>query len=193
MMSGMEKNRCKKIARSIPTGRYTGRARSAILLLAAAILFASCATAPKTASTGTKTVKSTSTKAQTPSGQLSGKVWLLAGYETDTLFVPLEPGHGSAGKIILKEDGTFEGTTGINSFAGTWKTGKTTADGYVPASFTVTKKSAKPAPNEIAAKFEKDLLGDLAGTRALKMEKDSFRLLDGQKRILLRFIFTNQE
>jgi len=33
--------------------------------------------------------------------RLAGKKWLLAGYDAGSLFVPLEPGHGSTAWILL--------------------------------------------------------------------------------------------
>ncbi len=123
-----------------------------------------------------------------PNGTV-GKVWLLAGYDAGALFVPLIPGEGSNGLIVFAANGSFKGSTGLNEFKGTWKAGKADGNGYIPITISLTKTSNDPAPNATAARFEETLCADIVGSRFLKKERDSFRLLDAKKKSLVEFIF----
>ena len=53
---------------------------------------------------------------------------------------------------------------------------------------SIAKTTSRAAPNAVAARFERELLGHLAAARSLEMEKDSFLLLDGRDRVLLRYL-----
>lgn len=160
-------------------------ARSAILLTAiGAALFAvaACATPPRGRGTPSTT--------QGAEAWLSGKTWRLAGYSYAGQFIPLEPGHGTTARVAFSADGSLAGFTGSNAFGGSWRLGKETAKDTRAFAATVSGLGKKAAPNEIAARFEADLVRELAAARALKREKDAFALLDGHGGILLRFIFS---
>ncbi len=125
--------------------------------------------------------------------QLADKTWLLAGYlptgtDAGSVFVPLEPGHGSTAWILLGNDGKLNGSTGINTFSGSWKLGSSTKTGTGIA-ISVGGMTRIGAPNEIAAKFEKDLIRELGEARRLKTGKDSIQLVNGQDKTLLQFIY----
>lgn len=192
MVGNMKKNHARARA-STPSKTF------AITLFAAltAIGLASCAGVPGSPKkAGGAPVAATArgkTGAATPGAMLVGPAWLLAGYDTGAFFVPLEPGHGTTARVVFTADGKLSGTTGFTAFSGTWKTGKTDTDGYVPVTLTTALSGASKAPNDTAAKFERDLLSCFASSRLLKKEKDSFRLLDGQKRILLRYLSATSE
>ncbi len=120
-----------------------------------------------------------------------GKTWLLAGYTFDGKFIPLEPGHGSAAKLVFRDDGTLSGFTGTNVFSGTWKIGKTRSPETRTLSVKVTGITKKASPNGIAARFEADFLREIGEARSVTQKKDSIQLLDGRDGILLRFIAAN--
>lgn len=184
----------KPVHISIPIPAATVAALAAITLLTALTVLGltSCASSPGSTGKASETsVASTArgkTSATTPGAGLVGPAWLLAGYDTGAFFVPLEPGHGTTARLVFTADGKLAGSTGFTAFEGTWKAGKTNADGYVPVTLTAALNGTSKAPNDTAAKFERDLLSCISSARLLKMEKDSFRLLDGQKRILLRYL-----
>lgn len=166
--------------------KTTGVELCAILSLTfLAALFTACASTPENSRVQTPETAITAT--------LVGKAWLLAGYDTGSFFVPLEPGHGTTARVVFSANGKLEGSTGFTVFSGTWKAGKADTNGYSPMTLTATLTGTSRAPNATAIKFEKDLLSCLTSARLLKMEKDSFRLLDGQKRILLRYLSTSAE
>jgi len=170
----------------IPTGRYRAyfAIPTVILLITACTLITP---SPNSAKSGTNTSTSTIYT------QLTGKTWLLAGYVANGTFIPLEPGQGTTGRIVFKSDGTLTGTTGINTFAGAWKMKNTNQKGMYQFTVSLSDITKKPAPNEIAKKFDSDILGYLAKTHALKMEKDSIRLIDEQNETLIRYIFLESD
>jgi hypothetical protein len=166
------------LAASIPTGRYTGVFPALLLIFT---LF-SCTT-----STPASSARIGSGVA--PTAGITGKVWRLGGYRTEDQYVTLEIENGSTAKIIFSPDNTFEGTTGVNTFVGSWNAKNKTAEGYVPITLNARVTSSKKAPNDIAARYERDILADLGAAKLLKTEKGSLRLLDARKGTLLEFVF----
>lgn len=128
-------------------------------------------------------------KPKSAGDQLTGKVWLLAGYYTGTQFVPLQPGEGTTARIFFKDDGTLSGTTGINEFTGAWALQKTQSAGLTPFTMQIKGLTKVASPNPIAAKFEQDLVRQIGSARFVKKGKDSILFLGGQNEILLQFIF----
>ncbi len=125
--------------------------------------------------------------------RLAGKTWLLSGYDAGSVFVPLEPGHGSTAWILFLPDGKLNGTTGINTFSGSWKLGAGSGSGAgTSLAITVGGMTRMAAPNEIAAKFEQDLVRELGQVRRLKTGKDSILLADAQDKTLLQFIYRGE-
>ncbi len=118
---------------------------------------------------------------------LTAKTWYLSGFRSSGGFVAIQPGQGSSALIILKRDGTIEGTTGVNQFAGTWTLANGHANGYA---FTAKVRAAtnREPPNDIAARFDRDILALINRADTLKMEKDSIALENGRDGILLGFI-----
>ncbi len=157
-----------------------------LLLIALVLSLSSCETAASGAAR--KRTVSDSGKAA-----LSGKTWLLAGYAFANQYIPLEPGHGSTALVVFGADGTLSGSTGTNTFSGTWSLGKASAQGSRAFTATILRLTKKSAPNETAARFEADFIRELGSAKALKTGKDSFRLLDARNGILLSFIFSPAE
>jgi len=154
------------------------------------LVITACSLLPPSSSSA-KTGTSTGIPSYTT--QLTGKTWLLAGYTANETFIPLEPGQGTTGRIVFKTDGTLIGTTGINTFAGSWKMKSSGQKGIYRFTLLLSGISNKPAPNDIAMKFDRDILGYLARTHALKMEKDSIKLIDERNETLIRFIFLESD
>jgi heat shock protein HslJ len=170
----------------IPTGRYSAYFAITTFIL----LITACSLLPPSPSS----VKSAaSTVVSAYSTQITGKTWLLAGYAANGTFIPLEPGQGTTGRIVFKADGTLIGTTGINTFAGSWKMKNSNKKGIYQFTVALSDISKKEAPNDIALKFDRDILGYLAKTHALKMEKDSIKLIDERNETLIRFIFLESD
>jgi len=166
----------------------------AALLLAAglACALAGCGTpATGLAKTPEKAAVAPVKPGDTLHDRLAGKKWLLSGYDAGSVFVPLEPGHGSTAWILLHPDGKLNGTTGINTFSGSWKLG-TDSNRGTAVTITVGGMTRMVAPNEIAAKFEQDITRELGETRRLKTGKDSILLADAQDKTLLRFIYRGE-
>jgi hypothetical protein len=186
----------KTLSRS-PVSRMSIMPLVVAALFLTAILFSSCASAPSPSENSRGKAAAIAERAKTsgpaPGSSLAGPAWLLAGYDTGSFFVPLEPGHGTTARLVFSANGKLAGTTGFTAFAGTWKAGKADAGGYVPVTMTADLIEKSRAPNDTAVKFERDLLACISSTRLLKQEKDSFRLLDGQKRILLRYLAATAE
>ena len=151
---------------------------------AACVVLAGCQTAGGGASKGG------GAKANARGNELTGKTWQLAGYRAETQFIPLEPGHATSARVVFNKDGTLSGTTGINTFGGSWKLGRKLSPGTQAIAITVSGLGKKASPNEIAARFERDLIRELAAARTLKKGKDSIQLLDGRDEILLQFVFS---
>lgn len=129
--------------------------------------------------------------------RIAGKNWLLSGYDAGSVFVPLEPGHGSTAWILFEPDGRLHGTTGINTFSGSWKLGSSSGGGTdsnrgTTIAITVAGMTRMAAPNGIAAKFEQDIIRELGAARRLKTGKDSILLADGQDKTLLQFIYRGE-
>lgn len=121
--------------------------------------------------------------------RLTGKTWLLAGYAPDGTFFPLEPEHGTTAMLILNPDGSLGGSTGWNEFSGSWTVRGKTAKGEYPTAIRIAKSSKDAPPNDIAARFDRDIQRLLGKAAALKEGQDSFVLLDSSGEIILRYIF----
>jgi len=168
----------------IPTGRYSPY----FAILSFLLLLTNCSVLPPSPISTKKNVAS-SVSSSVDSTQLTGKTWLLAGYAANGTFIPLEPGQGTTGRIVFKPDGTLMGTTGINTFTGSWKLTSSNQKGIYQFAVSLYDISKKAAPNDIAQKFDRDILGYLEKTHAVKMEKDSIKLIDERNETLIRFIF----
>jgi heat shock protein HslJ len=157
------------------------------LVFSSLILVGGCATG------GRGGVKSPEAHTQKPektvAQQLSDKTWLLAGYNTGNLFVPLEPGQGTTAWILFSQDGSLNGTTGFNTFKGLWSLKKTAKPGVYRISITLRGLTKMAAPNETAAEFEQDLLHQFAASRLLKTGKDSILLMNEQNETLVQCIY----
>lgn len=121
--------------------------------------------------------------------RLTGKTWLLAGYAPDGAFLPLEPEHGTSAMLILNPDGSLEGSTGWNDFSGSWTVRGKTAKGEYPSAIRIGKTSRDEPPNDIAARFDRDVQRLLGKASSLKEGQNSFVLLDSAGEIILRYIF----
>lgn len=121
--------------------------------------------------------------------ELSGKNWLLAGIRVAGTLYPLEPEHGSASLLIFRPNGTLSGSTGTNTFMGTWKTGSPKKNGTIPLSISTNGITKVAAPSDTAAQFEQNLLASLASVKSVQTEKGSIRFLDGSGETLLVYIF----
>lgn len=153
------------------------------LLAAVAFLLAGCASEGNTARGHSHATT------QSDIAGLSGKTWLLAGYRAETQFIPLEPGQGSTARLVFGRDGSLSGSTGNNTFSGSWNLqGKNRAGTYA-FKLTISGLTRIKAPNDTAARFEKDLISQLAAAKALKKGKDFIQLLDGRNEILVQFIY----
>ena len=62
--------------------------------------------------------------------------------------------------------------------------------GTQASAISVSGLGKKQSPTEIAERFERDLIREIAAARALKKGKDSIQLLDGRDVILLQFVFS---
>lgn len=121
--------------------------------------------------------------------QLSNKTWLLAGYRTGEYFVPLVPGQGSTAWILFFENGTMQGTTGINTFSGAWSMKKTSKAGIYTISIDIKGLTKIAAPNETAAKFELDLIQQIEAASLLQTGKDSILLMNEQNETLVQCVY----
>jgi heat shock protein HslJ len=161
--------------------------RAAILALAASVclLLVSCTTSGP--------AKPSRSAAFRPASDLhapeilASKTWYLSGFRSADGFVPIQPGQGSSALVILKRDGTIEGTTGINQFAGTWSLGNGRSGAYAFSAKVRTTTRHEP-PNDIAARFDRDILALINRADTLKITKDSISLENGRDGILLGFI-----
>jgi len=120
---------------------------------------------------------------------LSGKNWLLAGLRVSGTLYPLEPEHGSTAMLIFKQNGALSGSTGINTFMGTWKAGIQAKNGTIPFAITTNGITKVAATNDMAAEFEQNILTALASVKSVQTEKDTIRFLDGAGEVLLVYIF----
>lgn len=123
---------------------------------------------------------------------LAGPVWILAGYQRESGFLPIEPGHGSAARIIFRENGTFEATTGWSVFSGTWKasnnsTANTSSAKFYPSAFK------SDAPDLAGEQFEEDIIRALRNTRSIQKKVAALRFLDASGTPLLDFISLRPE
>jgi hypothetical protein len=153
-----------------------------LITLIATLLAASCSTAGKTLS-----IPDLGAKPEV-SAWLCGGTWLLVGYLPNETFIPLEPEHGATGFMSFKSDGTISGSTGVNEFGGTWSLRKQSPSGTFPFSVTLKTVTRKKASNEIAAKFDRDVIRLIGQSQSLKTEKDFIHTCDGQGKTLLRFL-----
>lgn len=122
---------------------------------------------------------------------LAGPLWLLSGFLRESGFVPLEPGHGTSARILMHDDGTFEGTTGWTVFTGKWNAKSFRADKTAEASFTISKFRSE-APDAASQQFEDDLIGNLLKTRSVRKGQSAIRLLDAADEPLLEFISSSR-
>ena len=181
-----EKNLTKQTC--IPTGRYSAN----FAIISFLLLLSACSLLPPSPSSENK-ISSSSAPTSAYNTQITGKTWLLAGYAANGTFIPLEPGQGTTGRIIFRDDGTLTGTTGINTFSGSWKIKSSNQKGSYQFTVSLSDISKKAAPNEIAQKFDRDILGHLVKTHTLKMEKDSIKLIDERNETLIRYIFLESD
>ncbi|CEM61425.1 META domain-containing protein [Treponema phagedenis] len=117
-------------------------------------------------------------------------IWLLAGYRSEQGFIPLEPEHGSFGKIKFESDGKFSATSGVNLGNGSWKKGKKVSENLYALSLGTIGVTRMAAENEISAKFDSDFFTLLGKTAYIQFEADGFKLLDEKQEQLLYFIFS---
>lgn len=150
-------------------------------------LFIGCHSLAKTSIQ--KPVSMTKSNEKNLISQISEKKWLLAGYNTGRIFVPLEPEHGSTGWILFQKDGKFEGNTGVNSFSGIWTVKKNTRKNEYNTILTIKKLTKQTGPNEIAKKFDQDIIHQIEASKRLKTGRDSFLFLNEQEETLLQFIY----
>lgn len=141
------------------------------------VMVAGCSTAPER----------TAAPAET---SIAGPVWMLAGYARESGFIPLEPGHGSTAKIVLKADGTFEATSGWSVFSGTWKTGRFKSDSTASASFSPSPFRSS-AGNSAAELFEQDLIQAFRATRSIQRGPSAIRFLNASGKPVLEFLAMN--
>lgn len=123
---------------------------------------------------------------------MAGPVWLLAGYQRESGFLPIEPGHGSTARIIFRENGTFEATTGWSIFSGTWKASNngnssTSSAKFYPAVFE------SRAPSTVGEQFEEDIIRALRNTRSIQKGAATLRFLDASGKPLLDFISSSPD
>ncbi len=171
---------------------YTISARISAQLLAFCMLlvFTGCTSPIKKSSSHSAVTDKSRTTIQS---LLSEKKWLLAGYNTGTVYVPLEPDHGSTAWILFRSDGKLNGSTGMNTFTGAWSVKTTGTEGLYTFAVTIQNLTKKAPPNEIAAKFEKDIIRQFEAASRLKTRKDSILLLGGQNETLIECIYRESE
>ena len=170
--------------KTVPGALARTRLFALLFACAACVVLVGCQTI------GGGAAKNKAAKSNAGENGLTGKTWQLAGYRAETQFIPLEPGHATSARIVFNKDGTLSGTTGINTFGGSWKLGRKMSAGTQAIAITVSGLGKKQSPNEIASRFERDLIREIAAARALKKGKDSIQLLDGRDEILLQFVFS---
>ncbi len=156
-------------------------ARFAAVVAAALMVLGSCA------SQGTAAKRPP--KEKSVEERLSGKVWLLAGYAAGETFIPIEPGHGSSGKLVFAADRTLSGSTGWNAIAGSWSIRKESRPGQYPLSLKVVRSTKLAPPGDVAARYERDIMRHFAKTVSIRLTRDEFRLLDEKGTVLLHYIF----
>lgn len=145
----------------------------------AMVLFYGCAGTPSSGySTGSKR------------SMLEGQVWFLAGYQRESGFVPIEPGHGSTARIVFRKDGTFEATSGWSVFSGKWNTQNTLSSSTSSAKFYPAAFKSS-APSTVAEQFEQDLIRALKNTRSIMKGAATVRFLDASGKPLLDLISSN--
>ncbi len=120
---------------------------------------------------------------------LTGKLFVLAGYESKNGFVPIEPEHGGLAALYFENRNTINGHTGINRFSASWtinphRRGKVQEIRISPAG--ITKMGA---PSQEVAEFERRFLELLDRSRQIETGRDSFILLDTNGKKLLHFIW----
>lgn len=166
---------------------------TAFALCAALVLIAGCGSVPAGKQTAAERGAAIAHRAEAV--DFAGKTLLLVGFLHDGTFIPLEPGHGSSANIIFSGDGTVSGYSGFRDFSGTWKSGKTGANGMRNCNIAIaapkngTSAAGHTAVDAIAARFEKDFFAALAATTKLQKEKDFIMLLGSRDEVLLRFMF----
>lgn len=121
--------------------------------------------------------------------QLAEKTWLLAGYQAESGFIPLEPEHGSSAYIEFNTENRFSGTTGINRFMGNWKLGKSKNAITKEIRLEQIGTTLMAAPNEIAMQFERDILDHLDAAATFKIGQDTLSFYDSKGKKILTFIF----
>lgn len=151
--------------------------RSVIIAVVFSVMVAGCSTAPERTAAPVET-------------SIAGSVWMLAGYARESGFIPLEPGHGSTAKIVLKADGTFEATSGWSVFSGTWKTGRFKSDSTASASFSPSPFRSQ-AGNDAAEQFEQDLIRSFRATRSIQRGPSAIRFLNASGKPVLEFLTMN--
>ncbi len=159
-------------------------ARFAAALAAALVIFGSCASPGSTAKRPPKE--------KGVGERLSGRVWLLAGYAAGKTFIPIEPGHGSSGKLVFSPDRTFSGSTGWNSIGGAWSIRAERRPGEYPFTLRLKASTKLAPPGAVADRFERDILKNLEATAVIRLSRDEFRLLDGKGTVLLHYIFRRE-
>lgn len=118
---------------------------------------------------------------------LAGPVWFLAGYQRESGFLPIEPGHGSTARVLFRTNGTFEATTGWSVFSGTWKEQGASSVKILPAVFKSN------APTAVAEQFEQDFIRALRNARTIRKGPATIRFLDHSGKPVLDFISSSPD
>ena len=119
---------------------------------------------------------------------LEERVWLLTGILMDGAMVRIAPGHGTSARIMLHRSGTFEGTSGFNTFNGSWKAGRPARDGRQNTEISVGGTTRMAAPNETAARFERALINRLSQSRMLTLAGGTLTFFDQSGNEILSFV-----
>jgi len=165
--------------------KKTNIALTVFLFFSLILIFNGCVSRTQNSTSAPSSVNSVTTV----KSQIADKKWLLSGYNTGAIFVPLEPGNGSTAWVLFQSNGTLSGNTGINDFSGTWTMDKSSTDNYLAIRIKILQVTKKAAPNETAAKFESDLLAQFDSSRQCLPGKDKINFVDANKKDALQFIY----
>lgn len=159
------------------------------LIASLPILFTACANlgrAPKPASVSNSAVIGKKEMTE----RLTGKIWLLTGIFMEGEYVIIPPEHGGFTAVYFETAETMNGRVNDKNISGTWSLQESSAAGEWPFRAALPAKPTAPPKNQ-AERFAAAFTESLRQARYLKTGKDSFRLLDGGKKVLLEFVYQN--
>lgn len=157
------------------------------LIASILILLASCSTLNRDSRSGAA-LQSTVIGKKEMTERLTGKIWLLTGIFMEGEYVIIPPEHGGFTAVYFETAETVNGRVNDKNISGTWSLQESSAAGEWPFRAALPAKPAAPPKNQ-AERFAAAFTESLRQARYLKTGKDSFRLLDGGKKVLLEFVY----